>query len=89
MLIKKTCPNFGVKEHSQKSFRNQTSVNNEEYHEVSGVANLRENLALSGILETTSHLMARARWETSIKLWISLAKVGWLIYSNTDSGTFR
>ena len=52
MLIKKTCPNFGVKEHSQKSFRNQTSVNIEQYHEVSGVANLRENLALSGILET-------------------------------------
>ena len=52
MLIKKTCLNFGVKEHSQKSFRNQTSVNNEQYHEVSGVANLRENLALSGILET-------------------------------------
>ena len=43
---KQTFPNFGVKEHSQRSFRNQTSVNNEQYHEVSGVANLRENLAL-------------------------------------------
>lgn len=38
-----------TKEYSQRSFREGTSISNEQYHEVSGVENSRKNLALSEI----------------------------------------
>ena len=53
------------KQNSQRSFMERTSISNEQYHEVSVVGNFRKDLAQSGISKTASHLIARARREST------------------------
>ena len=66
MLIKKISPTPETKKNSQRSFRERASLKNEQYHEVSGMGNLRKNLSLSGISETGFHSIVVAKRETPI-----------------------
>ena len=54
-----------TKEHSRWSFSKRTSISKEQWHEVSPVENSRKILSQSGILKTSSHLIAGARWEST------------------------
>ena len=45
---------------SLKSFRERTSISDEQDHDVGTVENLNKNLALSAISKTTSHLITGA-----------------------------
>ena len=48
-----------------------TSINNEQYHKVSGMGNPKKTLTLSEISETIPHLILGARWETAISSYES------------------
>ena len=77
-----------TKEHSQRFFRERTCISNEQYHEFSGVENVRENLALSEISQTACHLIAGA-WQDSTSPSYELAWkwVGWC--SGKEINPFR
>ena len=50
---------------SWKSFRERTSISDEQDHEVGSVENIKKNLALSAISKTTSHLITEASREST------------------------
>ena len=64
---------------SKRSFRKRTSINNQQYHEISGVENFRKSLALSGISKAAFQLIAGARRESSTASYESTWRgwVGW------------
>lgn len=49
----------------QRFFSRRASITNQQYHEISGVENFGKSLALPGISETASQLIAGARQESS------------------------
>ena len=50
-----------TKECSQRSFKKRTCITNQNCHDISGVENFRKSLALSGMSESASQLIAEAR----------------------------
>ena len=65
----------------QKYFRKDflgewTSINNKQYHKVSGMGNPKKTLTLSEISETISHLILGGRWETAISSYESTRQSG-------------
>ena len=66
-----------TKEHSQRSIREQTSISNEQYHQVRCVENFRKKLALSRIIMTTSYLAPGARRGSTTEIYKS-ARRKWI-----------
>ena len=59
---------------SWKSFRERTSISDEQDYDVGSVENIKKNLALSAILKTTSHLITGASWESTISSYESACR---------------
>ena len=59
---------------SWKSFRERTSISDEQDHDVGSVENIKKNLALSAILKTTSHLITGASWESTTSSYESACR---------------